>query len=160
MTRVADSEGGKYIGGYRIAGQPAAGYQRFLVMWVDDPGICHRDLHVNTKERYLPDKSGRIAICGRVVFKGNNFPDASVPDREYLSYEFKEAYLIDIKEKRIRLELATETVDGVYYRFSGDYVEPPNMTGNIYLMGNMSRFLNGQAVSLMTLGFSRYGIVE
>lgn len=160
-TRVADVLGGKYISGNKIAGQPPAGYERFLVMWVDDPGICRKDLDVRTRENYLPDTSGRIAVCGRIVFEGKNFPNGgSVADGNYLMYTFKEAYLIDLKEKPVLLEVVTQEVDGVYYRFSGTYAEHPSSTSNVYLFGNMSRFVDGKLVSENTMGFAPFNIIE
>ena len=160
-TRVADLVGGKYISGNKIAGQPPAGYKRFLVMWVDDPGICRRDLHVNTKENFLPDATGRIAICGRVVFQGKHFPKGgSVADGKYFSYEFKEAYLVDLKGTPVRLEFITRTVDGVHYRFNGTYLEPRNENQAVYLEGNITKFANGQRLTETKLRFVPYVIME
>ena len=160
-TRVADLVGGKYVSGNIITGPPPAGYERFLVMWVDDPGICRRDVHVNLRENFLPDAAGRIAICGRVVFQGKNFPQGgSVADGKYLSYEFKDAHLIDLKGTPVRLEFITRTVEGVYYRFHGTYLEHQNATEGMYLEGNMTKFVNGQRVSENKLRFSRYVIME
>ena len=160
-TRVADLVGGKYISGNKITEQTPAGFERFLVMWVDDPGICRRDVHVNIKENFLPDAAGKIAVCGRIVFQGKNFPrGGSVADGKYLTYEFKSAYLVDLKEAPVRLELITVTLDGVHYRFGGTYLEQPNGNDAVYLEGNMTKFVNGQRVSETKLRFSPYVIIE
>lgn len=73
-------------------------------MWVDDPGICRRGLQVNNRQNFLPNAEGKIAVCGRVVFQGKNFSKGdSGADGKYLSYEFKEAYLVDSRGAPMRL---------------------------------------------------------
>lgn len=154
-TRVADLIGGKYIAGYKISGQLPAGYEKFLVMWVDDPGICRRELQLRNRDNYLPKPDGRIAICGRVVFQGKNFPKGvSDVDGHYLCYEFKEAYLVDLKETPVRLEFVTQMVDGVNYRFNGSYLESSIEPDVAYLEGTLTKLVNGQPVSETKLRFS------
>jgi len=160
-TRVADLVGGKYIGGNKLTGQAPSGYEKFLVMWVDDPGICRPDLHVNYRQNYLPDPAGRISICGRVVFQGIKFPKGdSVADGKYLSYEFKEAYLFDLRGMPVRLQFVTQTIAGVSFRFNGSYLETPNETDAAYLEGKMSKLVNGQLESETKLRFAPFFIIE
>jgi hypothetical protein len=91
-SRVADALGRGYIGGNKIAGKHPKFYQQLLVMWVDQIDTCRRAVPVNRREDFLPDASGRISVCGRVVFKDWRYPQGdSNSDGKYRSYEFKEA---------------------------------------------------------------------
>ena len=67
-TRVADAHGGKYFSGNKLSGETPPAFAKFLLMWVDEIGICRRDLPDSNK--FVADSNGRIAVCGRVVFKG------------------------------------------------------------------------------------------
>ena len=163
-SRVADALGGGYIGGHRIAGKPPNGYDDFLVMWVDDIGICRKGIPVNRKENLLPDLGGRIAVCGRVVFKGWRYPQGvSDSDGKYLSYEFNKAYLIEHKAEPVRLAFDTKAVDGVSYHFEGVYSEHRKDQpgdGRVHLEGKMSKLHKGRKVAETTLRFSPYAIIE
>ena len=163
-NRVAEALGGDYIGGNKIVGESPAGYEDFLVMWVDDIGICRKDVPVNRRENLLPDRSGRIAVCGRVVFKGWRYPQGgSDSDGKYLSYEFKEAYLIERKGGPVRLAFDTKAVNGVSYHFEGVYLQNRNNQsgdGGAHLEGKGRKLQNGRKITETTLRFSPYIIIE
>ena len=163
-SRVAGALGHGYIGGNKIAGKHPKGYQQFLVMWVDEIGICRRDVPVNRRENFVPDASGRISVCGRVVFKDWRYLHGdSDSDGKYRSYEFKEAYLIDLGEGPVRLAFDARELDGVGYHFEGIYLEKGNAQpdeGSIHLEGEMSKFQRGRKVSQAKLRFSPYWIIE
>jgi hypothetical protein len=163
-SRVPDALGYGYIGGNQIAGKHPKCYQDFLVMWVDRIGICRRDAAVNRRQNLLPGASGRISVCGRVVFKGWRYPQGDTDsDGKYRSYEFKEAYLIDLGEEPVRLVFDTRELDGVGYHFEGVYLEKRRVQSDdesIHLEGEMTKFLSGRKVSQAKLHFSPYRIIE
>lgn len=155
--RVADAVGGNFIGGNKIVGDLPKGYEDFLMLWVDYKVPKGYDVSSNDAYRPLliPDKEGKIAVGGRVVFKGK----AS----KYLSYEYKSASLIERANEPIRLIFDTEVVEGVSYHFEGTYLgrKGNSSTGNnVQLGGKMTKLVNGQRVAEHTMRFSPYIILE
>jgi hypothetical protein len=150
--RVADA-----IGGNKIIGDLPKGYEDFLALWVDYN--VPKDYHLSSVDAYrsllVPDKEGKIAVGGRVVFKGK----AS----RYLSYEYKSALLVEKPGESIKLIFDTEVVEGVSYHFEGTYLErkKDSFAGHsLHLEGVMTRLVNGQRVAENKLRFLPYAILE
>ena len=162
--RIADSGGGDYISGNKIVGTSPKGYEDLLVLWVDNVCICRNVDCEGTRKNLTPDSRGRIAVCGRIVFKGWRYPQGDSDfDGKYISYEFEEACLIDIWKKPIRLIFRTKKHDGTSYRFVGSYLDPPEESGSgiiTHLKGKMIKLKHGKKVSETEIAFSPYQIIE
>ena len=166
--RVADALGGGYIGGNKIAGDRPKGYEDFLVLWVDfNPAafrkfpLTKQSMKQSVQESLYPDSQGRIAVGGRVVFKGLRHPQgSSTSDGEYLSFEFSEAYLIDLDARPIGLIFDTAPIDGVHYHFEGKYVDDKTGRDGVHLEGTMRKLRNGEKLTETDLSFVPYNIIE
>jgi hypothetical protein len=155
--RVADLRGRNLIGGNKIVGNLPKGYEDFSTLWVEykaPPGYkTNSDDDYN--ELLIPDKEGKMAVGGHMVFKGKG--------SEYLSYEYKTAFLIEKANEPIRLIFDTEVVEGVHYHFEGVFLERKadgSAQDNAHLEGSMTKFLNGKKVSENRLRFSPFIIME
>ena len=154
--RIADALR-HFIGGNKIVGDFPKGYEEFLVLWVDYKVPQGYNLSSVDAFRSLliPDKEGKIAVGGRVVFKGKV--------SEYLSYEYKSASLIEKANEPIKLIFDAEVVEDVSYHFEGTYLEKQGDSSareNVHLEGVMTRLVNGQKVAENKLRFSPYIILE
>jgi hypothetical protein len=163
--KVMTAEAGNCFGGNKIAGTPPKEYEGLLVFWIEHICICRRDVGCEEKRNLEPDANGRIAVCGRVVFKGSAYPQGdSDSDGKYLTYEFAQAHLTDIKGKPIQLIFRTKQRDGVSYRFTGRYLgksQAGASADRIQLVGTMTKLKSEKRVSrAAALAFAPYNIKE
>jgi hypothetical protein len=162
--KVLNSKGRDYIGGNKIISRIPEGYEDFLLLWVDSLCICRKNVDCDDiRGNLTPDRNGRIAVCGRVVFKQPHHQGGSDSDDEYLSYEFAEAHLIDIRGKPIQLVIRTKQRDGISYRFIGEYFEKPQTDvegSRIHMKGKMTKLKDQRLISKTEIAFTPYNIIE
>jgi hypothetical protein len=154
--KASASESDTCLSGYKIAGTIPKGYEDFLMLWVDDPCICQKEIACdNVKTTLAPDAGGKVRVCGRVVFKGSRYPQGdNNSDGKYLSYEFAEARLAVAEDKLPQLIFSTRQHDGISYKFAGRY------SADFQLNGTMIRLKDGKRVSKIKIAFTQYRIIE